>query len=87
MPGQLTLGRSPSWAVKATLMVYLMARPVMVPWASGMICWMASTMLPTLAWLFRENSLRTCRQGEDASFYGNHRGNQGRCGLHTWLEY
>lgn len=68
---RLTLGLSPSWAVKATLMAYLMARPVMVPCASGMICLMAFTMLSRPAWLLRENSLRTCRWEEAAGFYGN----------------
>lgn len=60
MTASLTFDLSPSWAVKATSMVYLMARPVMVPCASGTMRWMAATTASRLVWLFRENSLRTC---------------------------
>lgn len=91
----LTFDLSPSSAVKATFMVYLMARPVMVPWARGTIWLMASTMLAGPPWLFRENSLRTCRQGHSSGFHGNGRDKppcepgQSSCwrSESTWLEY
>lgn len=58
----ITFGLSPASGVKATFITYLMASPVMVPWARGMIWLMPLTMVSSRAWAFRENSVRTWRQ-------------------------
>lgn len=63
----VTFSLSPASAVKALFITYLMARPVMVPWARGMISLMPFTIVSSLAWVFRENSLRTWRQEQTGS--------------------